>query len=118
MIESQVGYSRVLAGDHRPFDEEAYRALVRRDVERAHDIAALQNHDAIADGDRSFPALSTITAPTVVIHGTADPMFPPQHGEALASEIPGAQLVLLDGAGHGVERAEWDTIVNVILGRA
>jgi pimeloyl-ACP methyl ester carboxylesterase len=118
VIENQVGYSRVLAGDQRPFDEDAYRALVRRDVERARDIAALQNHDAIEDGGRSYPALSTLTVPTLVIHGTADPMFPPEHGEALAAEVPDARLLLLDGAGHGIDRADWDAIVAAIIERS
>ena len=45
VIEYLVDYSRMLAGDRRPFDESAHHALVRRDVERAHNIAALQNHD-------------------------------------------------------------------------
>ena len=36
--------------------------------------------------------LSTIAVPTLVIHGTEDPMFPFEHGEALAREIPGARL--------------------------
>jgi pimeloyl-ACP methyl ester carboxylesterase len=114
VIEYQVGYSRVLAGDRRPFDEKARRALVRRDVERARNIAALQNHDVILDSERSYGALSTITTPTLVIHGTADPMFPPRHAEALAAEIPGARLLLLDGAGHGVDQTDWDTIVAAI----
>ncbi len=38
-----------------------------------------------------------------MIHGTADPRFPVEHGQALAEEIPGATLLLLDGAGHGVD---------------
>ena len=38
--------------------------------------------------------LSSIAAPTLVIHGTADPMFPPEHGRALAEEIPGARLLI------------------------
>jgi pimeloyl-ACP methyl ester carboxylesterase len=115
VIKHQVGYSRMLAGDRRPFDEKDRRELVRRDVERARNIAALQNHDLIPDSERSYGALSTITAPTLVIHGTADPMFPPRHGEALASEIPGARLLLLDGAGHGVDPTDWDTIVAAIV---
>jgi pimeloyl-ACP methyl ester carboxylesterase len=115
VIDYLVDYSRLLAGDRRPFDEPARRALVRRDVERARDIAALQNHDAIADGEHSDEPLSSITAPTLVVHGTEDPMFPPGHGEALAAEIPGARLLLLDGAGHGVDRADWDTLVAAIV---
>ena len=50
-----------------------------------------------------------------MIHGTADPMFPLGHGEALAEEIPGARLLPLEGAGHGVDRADWETIVPAIL---
>jgi pimeloyl-ACP methyl ester carboxylesterase len=34
--------------------------------------------------------VSSITVPTLVIHGTADPMFPLEHGKALAEEIPTA----------------------------
>ena len=115
VIEYLVGYSRVLNGGQRRFDEAASRALVRRDVERARNVAALQNHDVISGDDRSPEPLSSIHVPTLVIHGTADPMFPLEHGEALAAEIPGAALLPIEGAGHGVDRADWDTIVPAIL---
>jgi pimeloyl-ACP methyl ester carboxylesterase len=110
-----LDYSRMLAGGQRPFDEAAVRALVHRDVERAGDLAALQNHDAIPDGDRARASVSSIAVPTLVIHGTADPMFPIGHGQALAEEIPGAALRSLDGAGHGVDRADWETIVPAVV---
>lgn len=114
VIDYQVDYSRVLGGT-RPFEEGAVRDLVRRDIERARDFASLQNHDAIPDGDRTHQPLSSIAAPTLIIHGTADPMFPIEHGEALAEEIPGARLLALEGAGHGVDRADWETIAQAIL---
>ena len=115
VIEHLVGFSRVLAGDERQFDERACRALVRREVERTRNVATLQNHDAISDDARPRNPLSSITAPTLVIHGTADPMFPLAHGEALVNEIPGATLLRLEGAGHGIDRADWNTIVGAIL---
>jgi pimeloyl-ACP methyl ester carboxylesterase len=115
VIEYLVAYSRMLAGGQRPFDEAAARELVRRDIERAHNIAATQNHDMLADGERPREPLSSITAPTLVIHGTADPMFPLGHGRALAHEIPGARLLTLQGAGHGVDRADWQPIADAIL---
>jgi pimeloyl-ACP methyl ester carboxylesterase len=115
VIEYLVGYSRMLAGGHRPFDEEAARDLVRRDVERARNVAAAQNHDVLADDQRPHQPLSSITAPTLVIHGTADPMFPLRHGQALADEIPGGRLLTLPAAGHGVDRADWPPIVSAIL---
>ena len=42
-------------------------------------------------------------------------MFPIGHVQALADEIPGATLVRLEGAGHGVFRDDWETIVAAIL---
>ena len=48
VIDYLVAYLGVLAGRERPFDEAAARDLVRRDVERARDFAARQNHDVIA----------------------------------------------------------------------
>ena len=57
-----------------------------------------------------------IRAPTLVLHGTEDPLFPPAHGEALAREIPGARLVLLEGMGHEVPpRPLWDQVVAAVL---
>lgn len=113
-IEYLVEYSRVLAGGQRPFDEAAVRELVRRDVARARDFAAARNHDILPEGVRSRRSLASISAPTLVIHGSADPMFPLEHGRALADEIPAARLLTLQGAGHGVERADWPTIVAAI----
>ena len=115
VTEYLVDYSRVLAGGERPFDDAAFRELARRDVERASDFAAAQNHDLLHDGEQSRERLSSISSPTLVIHGTADPMFPLGHGEALAEEIPDARLLRLEGAGHGVYRADWDAIVAAIL---
>jgi pimeloyl-ACP methyl ester carboxylesterase len=99
----------------RPFDEAAWREFVGRDVERARDIAASQNHTMIPEGDVPLEPISSIAVPTLVIHGTADPMFPSQHGQALAEEISGARLVTLEGAGHGVDRADWKTIAQTIV---
>jgi pimeloyl-ACP methyl ester carboxylesterase len=115
VIEYLVEYWRVIAGEERPFDEVAFRALARRDVERARDFRAAQNHDLLHDESRSREPLASITVPTLVIHGTADPMFPIGHGEALAEEIPNARLLRLEGAGHGAYRGDWDTIVAAIL---
>jgi pimeloyl-ACP methyl ester carboxylesterase len=115
VIEYLVAYSRVLAGGERPFDEAAARDLARRDVERARDFAAAQNHDLLREGASPGKPLSAIAVPTLVIHGTADPMLPIGHGEALADEIPNAGFLPLDGAGHGLERSDWETVAGAIL---
>jgi TAP-like protein len=76
----------------------------------------VKNHAAIDEAHSDRP-LSSIGVPTLVIHGTADPMFPIEHGRALAREIPGARLLSLEGAGHGIERADWETIGAAIIER-
>jgi pimeloyl-ACP methyl ester carboxylesterase len=116
VVEYLLGYSRMLAGGKRPFDEAAVTELVRREVARAHDIAASENHGLIAEGEVSRAPLCSIAVPTLVIHGTEDPMFPLEHGRALAEEIPGARLIVLQGAGHGVDRADWNVIARAIVG--
>ncbi|MCH5671407.1 alpha/beta fold hydrolase [Streptomyces gilvus] len=115
VVDHRVAYARVLAGGRRPFDEAAVRELVRRDVERARDVAAVRNHDLLAEGEPPRRRLSSIALPTLVIHGTADPLFPLAHGEALAEEIPGARLLVLEDAGHGVDPADRETIVSAVI---
>ena len=115
LTEYLIAYARMLSGGRRPFDEAAARSLVRRDIERAHDFAAAQNHDILPDGTLPQGPLSSISVPTLVIHGTADPMFPLGHGEALAEQLPDSTLLTLQDAGHGVERADWATIVPAIV---
>ena len=114
VIDYLVAYAGVLAGKDRHFEEAEARELARREVARAHDIAALQNHELLEDDDTTRKPLSSVEAPTLVIHGTADPMFPLPHGQALADEIPGARLLALEGAGHGLQRVDWDTITQAI----
>jgi pimeloyl-ACP methyl ester carboxylesterase len=51
----------------------------------------------------------------VVIRGSADPLFPLEHGEALAAEIPDATVVTLRRAGHILDRADWEKVTKAIV---
>jgi pimeloyl-ACP methyl ester carboxylesterase len=44
--------------------------------------------------------LRAILAPTLVIHGAADPLVPLACGEDTAAQIPGARLEVIQGMGH------------------
>ena len=52
-----------------------------------------------ACGDRT-PQLQTIVAPTLVVHGAADPLVPLACGVDTAQAIPGARLEVIEGMGH------------------
>jgi pimeloyl-ACP methyl ester carboxylesterase len=80
--------------------------------------STLTNHDLLEGGDAWRHRLSEIRAPTLVIHGKDDPLFPPAHGVALAREIPDAELLLLDGTGHELPPRTWDVVVPAIVRRS
>ncbi|GGT70774.1 alpha/beta fold hydrolase [Streptomyces sp. NPDC002596] len=72
------------------------RALRGRPVDAdARRMTAIQNHDCTA-------RLHEITAPTLVLHGAEDPIVRAQVAELMASEIPGARLVILPRTRHGI----------------
>jgi pimeloyl-ACP methyl ester carboxylesterase len=102
-----------------PFDEAGVRALLARIVDRTTNIeSTMTNHWILESGDSRpvRPRLGEIGAPTLVLHGTEDPLLPIAHGEALAAEIPGARLLRLEGMGHQFPpRPLWDQIVPAIL---
>jgi pimeloyl-ACP methyl ester carboxylesterase len=84
--------------------------------DRTTDIeAALTNHDLIDPGDPPRRRLEEVDVPTVVIHGRDDPVFPFEHGCALAETIPSAELLALDQVGHELPRRAWDLVVPAIL---
>ena len=112
--DDPVAEVRVLNGD-RPFDEARVRSLVARDIARARNSESAQNHMLLEGGEPWRDRLGTIAVPTLVIHGTADALFPLGHGRALADEIPGARLLVLDGAGHVLDPADHETVVRAIL---
>lgn len=116
VIDYQVANFRAYAGS-LPFDEAGIRATAGQDVDRTADIqVALTNHGHIAiTGEPWRPRLGEITAPTLVLHGTEDPLFPLPHGEMLAREIPNARLVALPGAGHELPRAVWDLVLPELV---
>ena len=113
VVDHLVTYQRILTGGRRPFDEAFARSVARRDTERARNHASARNHELI-DGAVPHGRLSDISAPTLVVHGDADPMFPVEHGRALAAAIPGARLLLLEGAGHGVEPADREALADAV----
>jgi pimeloyl-ACP methyl ester carboxylesterase len=116
MVAYRVEAERPYAGS-LGFDEPRYRRLAAQEVDRTRDMAAsMTNHFVLDDDTPTGSRLDQITAPTLVLHGTTDPMFPLEHGRALAAEIPGARLVSLPGAGHQQPPRElWDLAIAAIV---
>jgi pimeloyl-ACP methyl ester carboxylesterase len=95
------------AGQNKPKVVE----LTRRTIEMASLAGVVGDLAAMRDRPDSRPELPRIDRPTLVIHGRDDAMIPAVEGEAMAKAIPGAELRLIEGAGHLVG-LEQPTAVN------
>jgi pimeloyl-ACP methyl ester carboxylesterase len=92
------------------------RKLVERTVDRTVNMASsLSNLAFLPRRDRWRERLGEIVAPTLVVHGTEDPFFPIGNARALANEVPGARLLVLEHTGHELPRAAWDVVVPALL---
>ena len=119
-VERAVRLFRVVGSPGFDRAEDDLRDLVARSFDRGRGDDAgtgRQLHAILASGDRTR-ALRSITAPTLVIHGTADKLVRPSGGRATAKAIPGARLVEIDGMGHDMPRGVWPRLVDLIAGHA
>jgi pimeloyl-ACP methyl ester carboxylesterase len=100
-------------------DPSEIRELAGMSYDRDHDPAGTGRQLAaiIASGNRTSE-LRGITVPTLVIHGTADPLVSPSGGEATARAIPGARFMSIEGMGHDLPRAVWPRLIDAIAGHA
>lgn len=74
----------------------------------------LRQFDAVLGTGSLLAYSKAITAPTVVLHGSADPMLRPRNGRAVAAAIPGARFVVVDGMGHDLPEPVWRPIVEAL----
>ena len=115
IVAAGIEAARLIAGTGYPFDEAYVRREALANLDRAWhpDGGVRQVMAALADGDRR-PALSTVAVPTLVIHGTDDPLILPQGGQETADAIPGAELVWIEGMGHELPEGAWPQILDPI----
>ena len=114
-VENIVAARRVIGSTGFEQDESWVREMARRAFERGLNPAGTQRQlvASICSGDRT-PRLAAIVAPTVVLHGTEDPLIDPSGGVATAEAIPGAELVLIEGWGHDLPPGVWPRLVDAI----
>lgn len=98
-----------------PEDEALDRSRAERTYERGLNPAGVgrQLRAVLASGSRS-ERLRAVKAPTLVIHGTVDPLVRPEGGKDTAASIPGAKLLMIDGMGHALPIPMWPQIIDAI----
>jgi pimeloyl-ACP methyl ester carboxylesterase len=117
--ESVVEVFRVIGSPGFDADEERLRERARASFDRGYhpEGTARQLVAILASGDRT-EALGRLQVPTVVIHGTDDPLIDVSGGKATAAAIPGARLKLIEGMGHDLPRELWPRFVDLIAANA
>ncbi len=98
-----------------PLDEARDRERAERTFERGLNPAGVgrQLRAVLASGSRK-ERLRSVKAPTLVIHGTVDPLVRPEGGKDTAASIPGAKLLMIDGMGHALPIPMWPQIIDAI----
>jgi pimeloyl-ACP methyl ester carboxylesterase len=98
-----------------PRDDEDLHEIAATSYERDHDPAGPGRQLAaiLASGDRT-PELRQISVPTLVVHGSADPLVSPSGGRATARAISGAKLMMIPGMGHDLPRAIWPQLIDAL----
>jgi pimeloyl-ACP methyl ester carboxylesterase len=119
IIEDRVNNFRILHGPFFPFDEKKWRELATASYERSHYPPGYSRQFvAIRATGNIKPALSSIRVPTLVIHGSEDPLVPVEGGKDTAEAIPGAELLIIEGMGHSIPIQVWPKIVDAITKNA
>ncbi|WP_343715932.1 alpha/beta fold hydrolase [Inquilinus sp.] len=115
-LAHSAAFARLIAGPGFPFDEAAHRAQALAEARQSRDPAGFARQIAAiaATGDLR-PRLARITAPTLVVHGADDPLVPPAAGRDIAANIPGTELMIIDGMGHDLPPPLHGPVADAIL---
>jgi pimeloyl-ACP methyl ester carboxylesterase len=101
VVEHFMHLFKVIGSPAYPTPDEELRASITAAVKRnpSYSGTMRQAMAVAASGDQAA-LLRTIKAPTLVIHGTADPLVPIACGRDIAKLVPGAVLHEIEGMGH------------------
>jgi pimeloyl-ACP methyl ester carboxylesterase len=113
-VELDVANRRIWASPSW-FDEDLVRAQFREAYERSFTPgSSLRQFAAIVQAPDREPALRTLAVPTLVMHGTLDPLVASDGGTRLASLVPGAELQLLEGLAHDLPVQVWQQVISLV----
>ncbi|HIE49382.1 MAG TPA: alpha/beta hydrolase [Gammaproteobacteria bacterium] len=92
---------RALTGSRFPFNENSFKEKAKMRINQGINISNAQTA-AVGASPNRFSRLKEISMPTLIIHGTEDPLIPIDHGMSLVDNIPGAKKLILSGVGHEI----------------
>ena len=119
VIEHGLAGRRVIGSPGYRDSEHAMRQELGRAFDRCrHPEGVARQLAAVAASGSRVDLLRTITAPSLVIHGSDDPLVPPECGRDTAKHIPGASLEMIEGMGHDLPLGLVPRLLELVLGHA
>jgi pimeloyl-ACP methyl ester carboxylesterase len=111
----RLAFAHRIAGAGYPFNEAVHRTVLLEEVRRCYDPGGASRQIAAmaVAGDRRA-RLATVTAPTLVIHGSDDPLILPACGHDTAISIPNAIYMAIEGMGHDLPPELDRTVIEAI----
>lgn len=103
-------------GNVAELTEKQWQTIAARGYDRSYypEGMARQLWAIMDSGDR-INELKSIRQPSLVIHGKADPLLPPEHGKHTAELISDSRLVLIEGMGHYIDSVNKPLVVSEII---
>ncbi len=111
-IQLSLMVAREVASPAYPFDEQAAREWIERDVDSGPRDTKAQSRQAGAPWHG--PKLRGLHRPVLVLHGDHDPILRVSAARATARAIDGARLVILPGVGHDLPEPLWPQIADEV----
>jgi pimeloyl-ACP methyl ester carboxylesterase len=115
VIKHLMNTLRVIGGPGYPLEETELRNRAEASIDRSYYPAGLARQlvGILASGSRA-EALKRIRVPTLVIHGSDDPLVPVEGGRHTAAQIPGARLEIIPRMGHDLPTPLLPRLVDLI----
>jgi pimeloyl-ACP methyl ester carboxylesterase len=118
-IEESVKRWRILYGSGFPYPEDQVHELAAALYDRSfYPQGMARQLFAILGTENRVSKLGSIKVPTLVIHGSEDPLVPVEGGRETAASIPGAELIIIEGMGHSLPPEIWPQVVAAIAKNA
>ena len=113
LIDNGILVRHVLASPGFPQSEADIRAFVERVVDRApYDPGGIARQlAAIVAAPARNELLRAVRCPALVLHGDSDRLLPVAAAKDTAESIPGAELIVVPGMGHGFP----ESLVPILL---
>jgi pimeloyl-ACP methyl ester carboxylesterase len=107
---------RTIQGEYYPFDQQKVLGLIKRALQRGFNPAGNSRQlAAILDSPDRTTALKSLSVPSLVLHGEADPLVLVACGHATANAIPNAKIKIYPGMGHTLPSQLYNDITKQIL---